>query len=183
MRLFTALDPPSDLRTACTELQDTLPLPARWTDPSQFHLTVRFIGEVDVPTGKAYKDALAALSAPPARCVPYGLDVLPSRRTPRVVMLGVERSESLRALYETVSDALAAEGLPPDDRAFRPHITFGRLDDPDPEAVHEALASASPPAFESFQATTLHLYESTQTAEGALHERRASIPLEGRPTS
>ncbi|MFP4227554.1 MAG: RNA 2',3'-cyclic phosphodiesterase [Salinivenus sp.] len=180
MRLFTALDPPPALRSTGSDLQDALSLPARWTDPSQFHITVRFIGEVDDLQGEAYEDALTTLSAAPARCIPYGLDVLPSRRSPRVVTLGFERTDSLLALYEAVSEVLGAEGLAPEDRPYRPHLTLARLDDPDPDVVHEALAAVDPPALESFQADALHLYESTPTPEGALHDRRASVPLDGR---
>jgi 2'-5' RNA ligase len=186
MRLFTALDPPSPVRTQCAALQDALQgglsLPARWTHPEQFHVTIRFLGETDPDRAHRYKMALSRVDIPAARCVPYGLDVLPSRRTPRVVILGLERTASLRTLYQAVSDALEAEGLSSEDRTYRPHLTLARLDDPDPERVHKALRAIQDAAVDTFQADTLILYESTRTPDGAVHNRRASVGLR-RPSS
>lgn len=181
MRLFTALDPPPRVRSRCAALQDALrdPLsaPARWTNPEQFHVTIRFLGATEPEQARRYKRALSQLEAPAARCVPYGLDVLPSRRTPRVVILGLERTETLLTLYDAVSDALEAEGLASEDRPYRPHLTLARLDDPDPERVHNALKAIDDAAIDPFRADTLFLYESTRTPEGAVHEQRASIGL------
>lgn len=181
MRLFTALDPPPGNRPRYAELQNALPLTARWSDPEQFHVTVRFIGEIEEADFSEYAAALTDLQASAAHCVPYGLDVLPSRRAPRVVVLGLERTSSLVALHDAVTEALAPLGLDPEDRTYRPHLTLGRLSDPDPTAVHEALRRVDAPRLSPFSATTLHLYESTRTPSGAIHERRLSVPLQEQP--
>jgi 2'-5' RNA ligase len=177
MRLFTALNIPDALRADLSGLQDADALDARWTDPEQFHITLRFIGEVPEEQAVRYEQALADVTAPPVQCVPYGLDVLPSRRSPRVVMLGLDRTDSMMTLYAAVSDALESEGLDPEDRTYRPHVTIGRLDDADPEAVHTFLRRHEDRSFSSFEADRFTLYESTLTSEGATHDPQATYPL------
>lgn len=177
MRLFTAVDPPDPLREELASIQNRGSLPARWTTPEQFHVTLRFIGEVNEAEARRYEEALSDVNVPPIHLAPYGLDVLPSRRSPRVLMLGFDRTESLMGLYRAVSDALETEGLEPEDRRYRPHITFARLDDPEPESVHAFLRNHDDRSFEPFEVDRFVLYESTLTPEGAIHEPYASFEL------
>jgi 2'-5' RNA ligase len=79
-------------------------------------------------------------------------------------------------LYHAVSDTLEAEGLAPEDRTYRPHVTLARLDDR-PESVHAFLQENDDLSLPSFTSEALHLYESTLTPDGAVHERRASVAL------
>ena len=177
MRLFTALDLPEEVRTQFAELQMPGALNARWTRPAQFHITVRFIGDADPEQALRYENALEQVEVPAAECVPYGLDVLPSRRNPRVLIVGLKRSNSLLAVFEAVSNALEAEGLDTADRTYRPHVTLARLNDVSAETVHDFLETHAPPPLPTFRVSALHLYESTLTQDGAVHERRASVPL------
>lgn len=177
MRLFTAIDIPETLVDTLADLQAPEALDARWSDPDQFHITLRFIGEVDDEKAPRYSEALTTVNTSPVRCEPYGLDVLPSRRSPRVLMLGLERTESMLALYEAVSDALEAESLEPENRAYRPHVTLARLDDADRETVHDVLRRQEDHSCPSFEANHFVLYESTLTSEGAIHEPVATYPL------
>jgi 2'-5' RNA ligase len=183
MRLFTALDLPDAWRARCAQIQDSAALDARWTPPEQFHITVRFIGERDADLAASLSDALHAMDAAPAECVPYGLDVFPARRSPRVLILGLERTASLLALHEAVSDVLARHNVEREDRAFRPHVTLARVGDVAAEDVHRVLRAHNAAAdLNAFRATALHLYESTLTPDGAVHTRRASIPLHASPS-
>lgn len=177
MRLFTALDPPDALRESLTPLQSADALPVRWTAREQFHVTLRFIGAVEASQARRFDAALRSLEGPAPRCVPYGLDALPSRRTPRVLAVGLKRTDSIVAFYNAVSSALEAEGLPPEDRDYRPHITLGRLDAPPPDAVHAYLRHHQDLSLPSFQGERVVLYESTLMPNGAQHERRAAYPL------
>lgn len=177
MRLFTAIDIPETLRNGLSALQESEALAVRWSDPEQFHVTLRFIGEVSEAQAVRYEEVLADVDAGPVQCAPYGLDVLPSRRSPRVLMLGLERTDSMMALYDAVSEALESEGLDPEDRKYRPHVTIGRLEDPDPEVVQDFLRAHEEHSFSAFEANRFVLYESTLTSEGAVHEPQAIYPL------
>ena len=177
MRLFTALDLPDDVRAQYAALQDPDALDARWTSPSQFHVTLRFLGETESAQAAEYENAIATIDAPAAKCVPYGLDVLPSRRSPSVLIVGLERRASLLSVYRSVSDALEAKGLEPESRKYRPHVTLARLGDLSPETVHHFLDTHDANELPSFTAPRVHLFESTLRPDGAVHERRISGSL------
>ena len=177
MRLFSALDPPDALRAQGAQLRASGALDARWTPPDQYHVTLRFVGEVDPERAAGLDAALSQADAPPPACHPYGLDVLPSRRHPSVLVVGLDRTDSLLALYEAVSAALEAEGVDPTDRRYRPHLTLARLDDVGAETVHRFLERHDAGALPAFRPTQFHLYESTLTPDGAVHDRWASYAL------
>lgn len=179
MRLFTAIDPPDAIREQLESIQEANELPARWTAPDQFHVTIRFIGDADEEQAQKYQASLDSLTLSSVKCQPYGLDVLPSRRSPRVLTLGLERTDTLMALYESVSSALEAEGLAPEDRSYKPHVTIGRLNDVQREAVHEFLRSHEDATFPTFHVDRLVLYESTLTPDGAIHEPLSTYELSG----
>ena len=179
MRLFTAIDLPDGFRNEVADLQAPSALDARWTSPDQFHVTLRFIGDTRPEQAARYEQALADMKASPVRCKPYGLDVLPSRRSPRVLVLGLERTAALVALHEAVSDALSTEGLSPEDRDYTPHVTLARLDDTAPEAVHAFLRRQNGPSFPAFNADQFVLYESTLASEEPDHVPQAIYSLDG----
>lgn len=177
MRLFTAIDLPDDIRTRFADLQAPDQLDAQWSPPHQFHVTIRFIGDTEPEQAARYEDALSEVEAPVVKCSPYGLDVFPNRRNPRVLILGLERSDALMTLYRSVSHALEAEGLDPEDRDYHPHVTLGRLNHVSAATVHDFLDAHRDLSLPSFVADTFILYESTLTADGAVHEKRATIAL------
>jgi 2'-5' RNA ligase len=178
MRLFTALDVPPSVRARLSELQSSEALAPRWTPPGQFHITVRFIGDTSREQAEQYGQALTQVDAAPVECIPYGLDVLPSRHNPSVIVVGLERTDELMELYRTVSRALERTGLAPESRSYRPHITLARLNEDSAAAVHRTLDAHADVSLSAFNAHALHLYESTVTHEGAVHERRQTVSLE-----
>ena len=178
-RLFTALDLPShsvDALRAFREDAD-LPVTARWTPADNYHITLRFIGEVDDEQADSIERALAAVHPPSFQVTPSGLGVLPSRRTPRVLAVRIEPAESLRTLYEALQNALAAADVPPEERAFRPHITLARLRDVRAERLYTALKEWDGPSLSPFSADEYLLYDSTLTSDGAVHTIRSRFPL------
>ena len=177
MRLFTALNIPDALRDDLAQVQGSAALPARWTAPEQFHVTLRFIGDAPEEQAARYDQALADVDTRPVHCSPYGLDVLPARHSPRVLTLGLERTESIVTLYDAVSEALRSEGLDPEDRTYRPHVTIARLDDADPESVHAVLREQETRTFAPFTADRFVLYESTLTPDGAVYNPRSVYSL------
>lgn len=180
MRLFTAIDLPDPLRNDLASLSIEDELPARPTPPEQLHVTLRFIGETSKEQAERYREALADVDLPSVRCAPHSstpIGVLPSRRSPRVVMMELEKTDSLLALYDAVSSRLEDEGLEPEERTYRPHVTLARLDDADPEAVHSFLSEHEDRSFPPFQMDQFVLYESTLTPDGANHDPYAVYPL------
>lgn len=185
MRLFTALDLPDAMRDACATYADRLrdafgetEISVRWTDPATYHTTIRFIGECTEEEAETYtqalENALAGASLPGNAGVdlqPFGLGVLPTRLSPRVLMVGVEQTRSIAALYKAVTTALEDAGLDEADHSFRPHVTLGRIDDkPDPEEVYHIVRDIEPVEIPNATIAHLTLFKSEQTSDGVRHE-------------
>lgn len=186
MRLFTAFDPSDELRDALSDVRSwtgDIPLSVRWSDPDQYHCTLRFIGEVGDDTAAAVRSSLQHVDEPAFRAEPHGLTALPGRRNPRVLVLSLDLSSPLRHLHRAVTSALQNEDIDPENRSYRPHITLGRLNDPDREVVHRFLKRHRETSFPAFSVSEFHLFESTLTPDGAVHEIVESYdltpPLEG----
>jgi 2'-5' RNA ligase len=174
-RLFIALDLPEDVAEALDRLCEGLP-GMRWADPGQFHLTLRFIGEVEQGTFYEIGEALAGVSHPPFELALKGLGQFPPRGAPHTLWVGVEDpGNSLPALRRRIERVLEEAGLPPERRKFTPHVTLGRFRAPPPE---ERLASylfrRNLFRTERFPVSSFHLYASQLRPEGSLYTLEAA---------
>jgi len=180
MRLFVAIDLPDTVRSACETYAEHLngaftdtETQVRWTDPAQYHMTLRFIGECSEAESETYIEALKAevsRQSQPVHLQAYGLGVLPTRLSPRVLMVGLEQTRSLAKTYQKVSTVLENEGLDEADTSFRPHITLARMTDADPEEVHHILRDIEPVAVPNVEVSTLTLFQSKQIDDGTTYE-------------
>ena len=175
-RLFVAVNLPDEPSQQLQQLQDVR-LSARWTPPAQYHLTLRFIGEVDQPVSRSLREALNAIQGPSLRLQSGELDVFPSRRRPRVLVLRIRPTSALKALQADVETATQEVGLPPDDRPFSPHVTFARLKKPSLKHVRSFLRSRQDFTLDPFSTSDFHLYQSELHSDGARHTRLATYAL------
>jgi 2'-5' RNA ligase len=127
MRLFVALTLPEALRGQLAALAGGIP-GARWTPPDNYHLTLRFIGEVQSWQAQEIDDALAALRTKPFTLSVAGIGTLERDGRIMAVWAKVERNDRLMHLQQKIETALQRAGLPPERRRFAPHITLGRVD-------------------------------------------------------
>ncbi|GLQ16794.1 RNA 2',3'-cyclic phosphodiesterase [Maritalea porphyrae] len=142
-RLFTGLEIPSDVSFALSLKRGGLGK-SRWIDPSNYHITLRYIGDVDNHTGNAIANCLDELRVePPFTVTVNHLGVFGGNR-PRILYAGLEPCDQLTALHEMHERALQRLGLKPDGRKFVPHITLARLngESADDMARHIQLAGA-----------------------------------------
>ena len=134
MRLFVAIKLPKDecrrIHRATAGLRDA-DLPVRWVGPEAYHLTMRFLGEVDRDAVETVERAVgtAAGMNRPFGARMSGCGAFPTMRNPRVIWLGVEPSPQLRSLRQDLEWALSEAGTSRDARAFHPHMTLGRSSD------------------------------------------------------
>lgn len=176
-RLFVAIELPDAPSHQLQQLRDDN-LPARWTSPAQYHLTLRFIGEVNQAVSRSLQTALAAVQGSPLRLQSGGLDVFPSRRRPRVLALRIRSTPALKALQAEVEAAVQETGLPPEKRPFSAHVTFARLKDPPLKDVRTFLQSHQDFTLDTFSISDFHLYQSELHPDGAQHTRLATYPLQ-----
>lgn len=125
-RLFTGLEIPADISGELIRFQGGL-RGARWVAPSDFHVTLRFLGDVD---GTVAEDVHALLQAARAR-PPFAvtLQALSSfgGDKPRAIIATVAADSSLVELQAEHERIACEAGAEPERRKFVPHVTLGRL--------------------------------------------------------
>lgn len=175
-RLFIAIDLPAEVREELGRMCCGLP-GARWVDEGQIHLTLRFIGEVDGGRFREIVDGLAAVDSAPFPLALKGIGHFPPRGAPRVVWVGVERSEPLVRLRKRVERALEMVGVERERRKFSPHITLARLKGTPASRVGRYMEDFGLFRTEPFGVDSFALYSSTLSRKGAVHRVEAEYPL------
>ena len=100
-----------------------------WTNPDQYHVTLRFIGDTELVDIKKIGDALhAGIHIPERiRLNIAGLASFGPRKKPRVIWVGFEETDFFDLLKAEVDHALALCGIPANEEPFRAHLTLGRV--------------------------------------------------------
>ncbi|AXV16673.1 RNA 2',3'-cyclic phosphodiesterase [Neorhizobium sp. SOG26] len=124
-RLFTALEIPRNLAMSVSLLRGGLP-GARWIDVENYHITLRFIGDVDGRTADEIVDRLDRIDRPEFPLTLSGIGSFGSKK-PHSIWAGVSPSAELNALQGEIERICQRIGLPPDPRKFTPHVTLARL--------------------------------------------------------
>ena len=124
-RLFVALRPSRRQRGALLALTSGVP-GARWQDDEQLHVTLRFLGEVDRHVAADVDAALAQVSAPPVPIALRSVGCFERVGRPESLWAGVAPDPALLQLHRAIDRAMVRVGLPPEKRAYRPHVTLAR---------------------------------------------------------
>jgi 2'-5' RNA ligase len=130
MRLFVALDMPWSVREQLAAMSGTGIPGARWVPPENYHLTLRFIGDIPGHIARDVDDALLAIRARGFDLALTGMGTFAKGGISNALWVGVERSQSLDHLRNKIETALQRCGLEPERRKFQPHVTLARLDNP-----------------------------------------------------
>jgi len=173
-RLFVALTVPDEVGDGLERLCEGLP-GMRWSAPGQFHLTLRFIGEVERGTFYDIGEALAGVAHAPFELALKGIGQFPPRGAPHTLWAGVDDpAGALPALRRKIERGLGEAGLEPERRKYAPHVTLGRFRSPPPE---ERLASylfrRNLFRTETFPVSSFGLYSSQLRPEGSLYTLEA----------
>jgi RNA 2',3'-cyclic 3'-phosphodiesterase len=133
VRVFIAIPLPADLKAKLVALQQrfrALHLEASWVRETGFHLTLKFLGEVDSHLIGPIISCTATVTRGyhPFSLTVSGVGVFPNDSSPRVLWVGVQDMTGLlRQVQESIEAHLTELGYPLDDRPFAPHLTLARL--------------------------------------------------------
>lgn len=126
-RLFTGLEIPAEIGATLSSLRGGLP-GARWIDPENYHVTLRFIGDIDGISANEIAGLLARVNRRPFEVAVRGLQSFGGKK-PRAVVAAVEPSKPLLELQAELERLVRRVGLDPEGRKFTPHVTLARLRD------------------------------------------------------
>jgi len=141
MRCFTALHLHEDVLRKLDRLQkemkSVIPRGVRWTQESNWHITLHFLG--DVP--KEDHDLLySTLEEGISGHAPFSLTLdapgfFGSKQKPQVLWVGLQKEPALLALHASCQSVLQRDNFRTEERRYNPHITLGYV-----KQAHHAAA-------------------------------------------
>jgi 2'-5' RNA ligase len=133
-RLFVSLAIPAGEKKKIHRVAGVLRdggMPVRWIDPTLYHITMKFLGDVPSEKIETISEALLKVAKEnhAFEAELQGFGAFPTLRKPKVLWLGVKPTPPLRCLKHDVEWALSQVGFEREARAFHPHLTLGRVGD------------------------------------------------------
>ena len=174
-RLFTGVEVPPAIAQSLAMMRGGLP-GARWIDPENYHLTLRFIGDIDDALAREIAGVLGRIYR---QGFDLRLDALTSfgGRKPRAVVATVAPVAPLMDLQAEHDRLLQRLGLEPEGRKYTPHVTLARLRDSSSHQVAEYLAARGHYRSSSFEVSRFVLFSSRASVGGGPYVVEAAYPL------
>ena len=174
-RLFTGVEIPPAIGQSLAMIRGGLP-GARWIDPENYHLTLRFIGDIDDALAHEIVDVLGRVHR---QAFDLRLDGLTSfgGRKPRAVVAAVAPVAPLLELQAEHDRLLQRLGLEPEGRKYTPHVTLARLRDSSSRQVAEYLAARGLYRSSSFAVSRFVLFSSRASIGGGPYVVEEAYPL------
>ncbi len=187
MRTFLALDIDDAMRKALAQVVPDRPVggaKVRWVAPENLHVTLHFLGEVadermaevcDVVEAVAEAGEPFDFTVEGAVCIP------PAGRKLRMVWANVtEPTGRLAELHAELGEALEGLGFHQERRAYRPHITLGRVKYARrPDAVRELVAAHGETRFGVSRADSVTAYGSELRRNGPTYTALSRFAIVG----
>lgn len=175
-RLFTGIEIPADIALALSAFRGGLP-GGRWIDPEFYHITLRFIGDIDE---RMAREVYATLSEARHRApLPIVIDALDTfgGGKPRAVFARVAPSAEILDLQAEHERLMRRIGLAAESRKFTPHVTLARLRDASPLDVADYLSVRGHFPKLTFTASRVALFSARDSVGGGPYIVEAAYPL------
>src|SRR5262245_39754700 len=174
-RIFTGLEIPQNVAQSLSILRGGLP-GARWIDPEFYHVTLRFIGDVD---DQVELEVASMLGRVRRRPFELRFDTLSSfgGRRPRAVIATLAQTAALMELQAEHERLMQRVGLEPEGRKYTPHVTPARLRDSTSRQVADYLATRALLAPLPFAVARFVLFSSRASVGGGPYVVEAAYPL------
>ncbi|WP_455372054.1 RNA 2',3'-cyclic phosphodiesterase [Limibacillus halophilus] len=178
MRLFVAVPVPEHIADDLADLCSGIP-GARWVPPENFHITLRFLGEIDGAQADDVHESLSRIAAPGFELSLASMGAFGDQKKTRALWAGVDPSQSLSHLRDKVESAAVRAGLPPEPRRFKPHVTLARFRNGNglaPE-IHQFITRNALYRSEPFVVDHFTLFQSFLGGEGAIYRPEVEYEL------
>ena len=180
-RLFTALEIPRDAALSLSLLRGGLP-GARWIDTENYHLTLRFFGDVEGHVADEIANALDRVRRPSFSLTLSGVGAFGSKK-PHSIYAAASGSPDLFALQAEIERICQRLGLPADPRKFVPHVTIARLRNSSPLDVAGYLSARGNFSTIPFKVGRFVLMSSRDSVGGGPYVVEETWPLMGAETA
>ncbi|MFQ5608270.1 MAG: RNA 2',3'-cyclic phosphodiesterase [Candidatus Zixiibacteriota bacterium] len=187
LRLFVAFELPELLRRRLAEAIERLrrydQRAVKWVDPENMHLTLKFLGETAPEKLGAIKASLGAqlggnsVVSGAFKMTSQTLGAFPNLKRPRVFWADCAGGDfgRLAEFAERIDETLSGLGFEKETRAFKAHLTLGRVRRPKPashpadltELINQLKAYKYEPI--DFEFNRLVLFQSELTREGPIY--------------
>lgn len=169
MRLFIAFEIPEDIAKLLLDVQEKIKFSGKATKTKTFHLTLKFLGEVDEEKISILIDELAKVTFQPFTASLSEVGAFPDMNRPRVVWVGLEPKDIINSIQKRVDEATQKLGFAA-DRRFHPHLTLARVKFVDDrKELRDCLTSLKAPEG-SFRLDSFKLIRSILTPQGPEYE-------------
>lgn len=176
-RLFTGLEIPRDIALRLAALRGGLQ-GARWMDPENYHITLRFIGDIDSATARDVFSILGdgrhhgAITVTLDEMSSFGGD------KPRTLFARVGQNPALTDLQSEQERLIRRIGIAAEARKFVPHVTLARLRDTNSGNVADYIATCGRFPKLTFTAKRFVLFSSRDSVGGGPYVVEAAYPLD-----
>lgn len=184
IRTFIAFKLPEKILLYISEIQKKLKscrFKARWVRPENIHLTLKFLGDVEISDIGKISDAISesADGFAPISIRAKGIGVFPSIKRPKVLWIGISgQMDELVGLQQKLDENLSKLGFPKEKRAFNGHLTLARAKEYiDPKKMIDAMIKFKEFESEPFTADRLIFFRSRLKPSGAEYSELASAEL------
>jgi 2'-5' RNA ligase len=174
-RLFTGIEIPPRVGQTLSTLRGGLP-GARWIDPENYHLTLRFIGDVDDMVAHEVASTLSRVKRDAFDMRLEGLTSFGGRK-PRAVVVNAAPAQPLIDVQAEHERLMQRIGLEPEGRKYIPHVTLARLRDCSSRAVADFLAARGLFRTADFRVSRFVLFSSRHSVGGGPYVVEATYPL------
>lgn len=187
LRTFIAVETSSEVHTKAQQLIKELariPAKVKWVEPHNLHLTLKFLGEIDLLDMPRICEAMTRATAdlPPFDLESFGAGAFPNLHSPRTIWIGARfGSEEMVELHDRLDAELAPLGFRSEQRRFRPHLTIGRVRN-SPDGIDELgdlLAKHRDFAGGATDVAEIVLFSSELGRDGPTYEALHHASLEG----
>ncbi|MBI2143621.1 RNA 2',3'-cyclic phosphodiesterase [Candidatus Woesearchaeota archaeon] len=176
MRAFVSIGLPDDAKAALLEAQSQLSTAAaKMNLAHDFHLTLKFLGEISPEKAEAVKNCLGRVKFRSFSAAIAGIGVFPSEDYVRVVWAGIEPEDSVVQLQQKIDGALEKEF--PKEKGFKPHLTLARVKLVSDKGLFKRQLPQVQLKRVNFEVKEFRLRKSTLIREGAAYEDLAVYGL------
>lgn len=174
-RLFCSLKTPADIRLDLSRIKGGL-AGARWIEPSNYHITLQFFGDINRHIADDLSLALSGIDRAAFTLEIDRLDVF-GHTKPHSLYANIKPVKALMDLQSEIEWIARRLNLKADARKFSPHVTLARLNGTTPLEVAGFIGARGSFQSTSFEVAEFQLLSSKASIGGGPYVTEARYPL------